>query len=213
MACRCAPALDVARRELDALFPGRDKGSDGCCGDTAHAARKSDHNPNSDGYARARDYDEDIVDGIGDRELEGVGLVLLGDSRTKYLIYEGRLLYPDGTVKKYTGPNAHLHHLHHSIHDWAVRDTSPWGIARAFKRPAPTEENDDMPAPIIRWFTDPNGGPAAAYQVWPGSGIGKYLDGPGLKIARSVLVAEDPTPRGPEWAGTVALLDGPRKNV
>lgn len=138
MGCACAPALKVARDELNALFPNRDKGSDGCCGDADHAARKSDHNP-LNGYARAFDYDEDIVDGMGDQELQGMALVLLADSRTKYLIYEAQLLYPDGTVKPYTGVNAHRQHLHHSIKDSAVHDTRPWGIARAF-------QEDDMSA-------------------------------------------------------------------
>lgn len=142
MGCKCAPALLVARDELNACFPARDKASDGCCGDDAHKARKSDHNANLEGYARAYDYDEDISSVMGDQELQGMALVLLGDRRTKYLIYEARLLYPDGTVKPYSGINAHKHHLHHSIHDWAVHDRSPWGIAGAFQPapPAPIEE-------------------------------------------------------------------------
>ena len=137
MSCRCAPALIVARNELNAVWPNRDRGSDGCCGDAAHRARKSDHNPRTTGpgkgFAAAYDYDEDIATDLGDRELTGVGLVLLGDPRTKYLIYEAQLLYPDGTVRAYTGVNAHRSHLHHSIHDWAIHDTRPWGIARAFQ--------------------------------------------------------------------------------
>lgn len=147
MACKCAPALDVLKREVDALFPNRDKASDGCCGDAAHAARKSEHNPSLEGYARARDIDEDIIEGIGDRELDGLGLVLLADKRCRYLIYEAELLYPDGRRKPYSGINAHRHHLHITIHDWAVHDTRPWGIAAAFAPapiPAPPTE-DDMP--------------------------------------------------------------------
>jgi hypothetical protein len=156
VACKCAPALLTARNELNAVWPLRDKASDGCCGDAAHAARKSDHNPNIEGYARAYDYDEDVTEGLGDRELTGMGLILLGDKRTKYLIYEAQLLYPDGTVKPYTGVNAHRQHLHHSIHDWAVLDTRPWGIARAFKPAAAPPEDDDMPpAPAV--VRDSNG--------------------------------------------------------
>jgi hypothetical protein len=149
MACKCAPALLTARNELNAVWPLRDKASDGCCGDAAHAARKSDHNPNLEGWARAYDYDEDVTEGLGTQELTGMGLVLLGDKRTKYLIYEAQLLYPDGTVKPYTGVNAHRQHLHHSIHDWAVLDTRPWGIARAFKSTPDEPTEEDVPAPAI----------------------------------------------------------------
>ena len=113
--------------------------------DAAHAARKSAHNPNIEGFARAYDYDEDVTEGLGEQELKGMALVLLGDKRTKLLIYEAQLLYPDGTVKPYTGINAHRHHLHHEIHDWAVLDRSPWGIARAFHAAPPPPEEDDMP--------------------------------------------------------------------
>lgn len=143
MACTCAPCLLQARSELNDVYPLRDKSSDGCCGDADHATRKSDHNPNLEGYATAYDYDEDVVEGMGDQELTGMALVLLDDKRTKYLIYEAQLLYPDGTVRPYTGINAHKHHLHHSIHDWAVMDKRPWGIARAFQQPAPAPPEED----------------------------------------------------------------------
>lgn len=162
MACTCAPALITARNELNACWPNRDRGSDGCCGDAAHRARKSDHNPRTSGaakgFAAAYDYDEDIASGLGDRELTGFGLILLADPRTKMLIYEAEALYPDGTVRPYTGVNAHKSHLHHSIHDWAVHDTSPWNIAAAFALPVeppdPSEEDDDMKDLV---FISPNG--------------------------------------------------------
>lgn len=80
----------MARNELNAVWPLRDKSSDGCCGDAAHASRKSDHNAKtsgpSKGLATAYDYDEDVVGTMGDRELTGMGLVLLGDRRTKYCL-------------------------------------------------------------------------------------------------------------------------------
>lgn len=126
MACKCAPALLVLRNEVDARWPGRDRASDGCCGDAAHAARKSDHNPDASGYAHAEDIDEDIVQNMGDRPLWLLGVRLLADRRTKYLIYERQLLYPDGTVKPYHGINAHEHHLHISIKPGTEHDTLPW---------------------------------------------------------------------------------------
>lgn len=143
MACRCAPALVTLRNQIDAAYPGRDKASDGCCGDPAHAGRKSDHNSTA-GFAHALDIDEDIVANMGDRPLWETGILLLSDHRTKYLIYEARILYPDGTDKPYTGPNAHRHHLHISIKTIATRDTRPWKIAKPAS-PAPP-----LPPPIRR---------------------------------------------------------------
>lgn len=137
MSCRCAPALDALKAEVDRRWPGRDKLSDGCCGDADHAARKSDHNPDASGYAHARDIDEDLVKGMGDSQLWAVGIHLLDDPRTKYLIYEARILYPDGTDRPYHGINAHRHHLHISIKANATHDTRPWL--------ANLTEEDDMP--------------------------------------------------------------------
>lgn len=127
MACRCAPALVVLRNEINSRWPNRDKASDGCCGDAAHAARKSDHNANASGYAHAHDFDEDLFSDAGDRPLwDTLRPILLADSRTKYVIYEARIMYPDGTNKPYTGINAHTHHLHLSIKTTATHDTRRW---------------------------------------------------------------------------------------
>ena len=127
MACRCAPALVVLRHEVNARWPNRDKASDGCCGDAAHAARKSDHNADANGYAHAHDFDEDLFTGAGDRPLwDTLRPVLLADPRTKFCIYEARIMYPDGTNKPYTGVNAHKHHLHLSIKATATYDIRRW---------------------------------------------------------------------------------------
>lgn len=136
--CRCAPSLLMLRAQVDASWPGRDKSSDGCCGDAAHSNRKSDHNP-TNGFAHALDIDEDVVVGMGDKPLWEFGIGLLTDSRTKYLIYEARILYPDGTDRPYSGPNAHKHHLHISIKSTATHDTRPWPV------PVPDEEDEEMP--------------------------------------------------------------------
>lgn len=152
MACTCAPTLIVARNELTACFPPRDKSSDGCCPSAAHTAAnpKSDHEPGktgaAKGYSRAYDYDEDIAAGRGPSPLKPLVAHLLKDERTKYVIYEAVLYYPDGTTRKNKG---HEGHLHHSIKDSAVHDTRSWHIADAFRVPPPflipePQENDDM---------------------------------------------------------------------
>lgn len=121
-----APCLEQLRAELNTRWPGRDRTSDGGVGDTSHAARVSDHNPDwtAGGVVRARDFDED-----------GIPTALLlreaiTDPRTNYVIYE-RLLYLRGRGFKpvaYTGINPHDHHMHISIRHGAQweNDRTPW---------------------------------------------------------------------------------------
>lgn len=132
MSCKCAPALLQARNELNLLFPNRDKASDGCCGNAEHLARKSDHNPRQSGpgkgYAAAYDFDEDIANLGNDQELLPLIGHLIADPRTKYVIYEKHIYYPDGQVKPYNGINAHKSHLHLSIHDSAIFQDWSWEL-------------------------------------------------------------------------------------
>ncbi len=51
------------REQFDDSFPDRDRTSDGWIGDTRHAARKSDHNPDEQGWVRAIDVDKDLFKG------------------------------------------------------------------------------------------------------------------------------------------------------
>lgn len=157
MSCRCAPCLVALDDWITFQYPNRDHSSDGCCGDASHQSRKSDHNPNIYGYATALDVDEDIVNGWGNRELWDFSVLLLADSRTKYIIYEGLIMFPDGTVRVYTGINDHTHHLHLSIKAGSEHDMRPWprippfggqkGSLMASK--AITRQGD--PAPKTQW--------------------------------------------------------------
>ena len=156
MPCRCAPALVALRNEVNARWPGRDKATDGCCGDAAHAARKSDHNANGSGYAHAHDFDEDIASGL--RPLwDTLRPVLLRDARTKYVIYEARIMYPDGTDRPYTGLNAHKQHLHLSIKATATHDTRRW-LPRTLApqedllMAAAKDDHDARWALVLQWF-------------------------------------------------------------
>src|SRR5688572_30610733 len=107
-----APALDALMAEVKALWPHRDKTSDGWIGDTSHAARPSDHNPAPPtGIVRAQDIDEDLVAGLTATG-EAMPLVnaIIRDIRTRYVIYEGRIWTRENGWQPYTGPNAHRHH-------------------------------------------------------------------------------------------------------
>lgn len=114
-----SPALAQLRDEINAAWPHRDKTSDGWIGDTSHAARPSDHNPDrtAGGIVRALDIDEDLVAGLTATG-EAMPLVeaIIADARTRYVIYEGRIWTRDtGRWATYTGPNAHNHHVHVSV--------------------------------------------------------------------------------------------------
>lgn len=121
-----APSLVQLRSEVDALWPKRDKRSDGWIGDPSHAARKSDHNPDYDsgGVVRAIDIDKDGID--VQRVLDAV----IGDSRVWYVIWNYHIYSRTyGWAKRrYYGSNPHDKHIHISLrHSGAAeRDTSPW---------------------------------------------------------------------------------------
>src|SRR5262249_36859977 len=52
---RLAKSLITLIDEVDAKYPDRDRSNDGTIGDTSHQARRSDHNPDSEGVVRALD--------------------------------------------------------------------------------------------------------------------------------------------------------------
>jgi hypothetical protein len=152
MTCRCAPALVRLDKEVTARYPDRDQRSDGCCGDAAHQARKSDHNARTSGpakgYAVAADVDEDLTPtGPGPDDLTGLLFHLYGrseaeaDPRVRQIIYEDFLYYPHSGPKArgkyaYTGINPHRQHLHVGIFDWAWNDMGLW---------LPQEDDDMTP--------------------------------------------------------------------
>jgi hypothetical protein len=131
MSWRLAKSLIQLRNQINEAFPARDKESDGSIGDTAHAARKSDHNPNAAGVVTAIDVDRDFNDGHDGRELVSA-LVASEDPRIKYIIFE-RQISESGNVTRwapYFGKNAHNHHVHISVsaNSKLYDDPSPWKL-------------------------------------------------------------------------------------
>src|SRR5215203_3649672 len=131
MSWRVASSLIQLRKQINEAFPARDKESDGTIGDTAHSARKSDHNPNGAGVVTAMDIDRDFNDGHDGRELVSA-LVASQDPRIKYIIFE-RQISKTGDVTKWTdyfGKNAHNHHVHISVAATAklYDDATPWKL-------------------------------------------------------------------------------------
>jgi len=141
MAYFLSPALVQLRAEINALWPGRDRASDGWIGDAAHGARKSDHNPDysSGGIVRAIDIDEDLVAGLT-HVGEAMPLVdqIIRDPRVAYAIYEGQIwqnpaVFSRGGWLPYHGANAHRHHIHVSVRHGSAWDRASraWGLVRS----------------------------------------------------------------------------------
>ena len=108
---RLSKAAIQLREQFDDSFPDRDRTSDGWIGDTRHAARKSDHNPDEQGWVRAIDVDKDLHKG-GKPDVMGDLADQLrtlskskADKRISYIIFDGQICSSilNWKWRKYTG--------------------------------------------------------------------------------------------------------------
>lgn len=135
MTWRVAKSLETLLAQVNAMSPNRDKSSDGAIGDSRHAATRSEHNPDSNGVVRARDFTHDPVHGIDSRKI-AEALVASRDPRILYVISNGQI---NSSVKvpwawrPYTGTNAHTKHVHISVVEdpRLYDDTRPWALPGA----------------------------------------------------------------------------------
>lgn len=148
MSWRLSGALIRLQGEVNDRHPGRAKQSDGTIGDPAHAARKSDHNPNADGIVMAWD-----VTGGPNGAAQSVvdHLERTRDPRIKYVIWQRRIMAGNAgpapwTWRPYKGANPHDKHAHISVNS---DDASPWGYGEA-QTPPPIPKDDDMTPDEIR---------------------------------------------------------------
>lgn len=131
MACRPCNAAAAGLSQATRLWPNRSTASDGVCGDPAHAARESDHNPDSRGLAHAFDLTHDPAHGC-DAHAQANAIRLRAKARTerrpKYIISNRRIAQPETNWEwvPYDGENPHEHHAHFSIETPAENDVSPW---------------------------------------------------------------------------------------
>lgn len=152
-----AKSLETLRKEINALFPARDKTSDGGVGDDSHNARRSDHNPDyaRKGVVRARDFDKDGIP--ADKIVEFLlAKAKAGDPRMgagAYIIWNGVIWShaKDWIARRYDGKNKHTHHFHFSIANApaAYDNTAPWGLKAwldAQAKPAPAKTAAPAPA-------------------------------------------------------------------
>ena len=114
-------AAEQLRSEINAKYPNRDKRSDGWIGDTAHNARKSDHNPDKQGWVRAIDIDSDLIKGSSKESwllAEQIKTIAYkGDKRISYVIHQHRIASPlkNWAWRVYKGSNPHVSHIHISF--------------------------------------------------------------------------------------------------
>lgn len=118
------------REQFDDTYSSRDRTSDGWIGDSRHASRPSDHNPDAHGWVRAIDVDRD-VSGRSKPDLmpdiaDQIRLLCKSkrEKRIAYIIFDGRI----ASAKKswewrtYEGSNKHNHHCHISFSKEADND-------------------------------------------------------------------------------------------
>jgi hypothetical protein len=116
-------AAKQLREQFDDAYPSRDRTSDGWIGDTRHAARPSDHNPDANGWVRAIDVDRD-VSGRSKPDLmpdiaDQIRLLCKSkkERRIAYIIFDGRIASSKKAWawRPYEGSNKHNHHCHISF--------------------------------------------------------------------------------------------------
>lgn len=121
MIARIAKALAALREQVNTKWPSRSKANDGWIGDSAHSARKSDHNPNARGVVQALDITHDPLHGLDGGKL-AQALIDSRDPRIKYVISNRRIASGERgpspwTWRTYMGSNAHEKHVHISVAD------------------------------------------------------------------------------------------------
>lgn len=145
---KLAGSLDRLFDEVDAVWPARSKASDGWIGDRAHAARKSEHNPDGRGVVHAIDITTAGIDKA--RVLKA----LISHPAVWYVINDGRIWSRTygWKARRYTGANPHAHHIHVSLR--LALDAEAWagkwlGVAR---RPAVRDLRRGMSgADVAKW--------------------------------------------------------------
>ncbi len=130
MSWRVAKSLLTLRDQVNALYPNRDKSSDGTIGDERHQATHSEHNPDDNGVVRAMDISNDPAHGVVSDKIAHA-LIDSRDPRIMYVISNSKIC--SATVhpwewRDYGGSNPHDHHFHISVVADPAKydDTRPW---------------------------------------------------------------------------------------
>jgi hypothetical protein len=131
---RLSKAATQLREQFDDCFSDRDRTSDGWIGDSRHSARKSDHNPDGQGWVRAIDVDRDLS-GKAKPDLmpdvaDQLRILAKSDKRISYIIFAGKIASSKSLWRwrTYTGINKHDHHCHISFTSKGDEDGSFFNI-------------------------------------------------------------------------------------
>ena len=137
----------------------RDTQLDAFKGDAAHAARRSDHNPDSKGIVRALDVTKDLSAGVDTFAMLDHFRVRK-ELRVRFCIANGKIFGNEEFCRsnpklkmtpwqwhRYTGPNGHHMHGHVSTvrDDRVADDTSPWPLVLKAPTAPPGDKVEPMP--------------------------------------------------------------------
>ena len=109
------------REQFDDAYSDRLRTSDGWIGDSKHSTRKSDHNPDEQGWVRAIDIDRDLSGkpkpDIMPYVADQLRILAKSDKRISYIIFDGKIASARSLWRwrKYKGINQHRTHLHCSF--------------------------------------------------------------------------------------------------
>jgi len=189
-----APALATLRTQINDMWPNRSKASDGWIGDAAHAARVSDHNPDSRGIVHALDI---TVQGI---DKAAVISAAQADPRTKYIISDRRIWQPSTGWQPYTGSNPHTQHVHISCTTAGEHLTAPWALptlaGENIQQANPTPSPAQTPANAGNTAKTANTMQAKLGAKMPTLDLNKTATGLPVKRLQALLTANGHPPTG-----------------
>lgn len=150
-------AAEQMRDEIDAIFPNRDKRTDGWIGDANHTT--GEHVPDkSTGVVRAIDVDADLDQRNANASQQLADLLLkIGREkkdrgRLYYVIHNGKIAsgtYEDKfwTWRPYDGSNPHTSHIHVSFKPKGDEDGTAWDLMDQLDAPDEPTEPEKPPTP------------------------------------------------------------------
>ena len=128
-------AGETLRDQVNARYPHRDNRSDGWLGDSAHASRVSDHNPDiKTGVVRGLDLDRDLYGTAKPDHMpylaDSLRQIAKADGRIAYIIFDGKIASSKKSWawRTYDGVNKHRHHLHISFTPKGDKDGKRFAI-------------------------------------------------------------------------------------
>lgn len=119
------------RKQVNRRWRRRDRRSDGWIGDRAHQARRSDHNPDRNGWVHALDIDADLIPGdkkaskkaaqdLADQLVEYAKSGRKGADRIKYVVFNNKIASGTYANTYWTWRGSgygHTQHIHVSFTD------------------------------------------------------------------------------------------------